>query len=79
MNEMTLICIVSAFVIGVIVGWITMIVPAGGKSNLTREETRRLNKLINRAMDTKRGFTITLFSEGDLIDQVTVQEEIWKH
>lgn len=75
MDIMILLYIIAAFAVGVVVGWITLLMPCGGSTNLTREETRRLNKLIDRAMSTKRGFTITLISEGELIDQVTVQSE----
>lgn len=74
MNTMTLVYIIIAFVVGVIVGWLTMIVPTG-KNDLTREETRRLNMLIDRAMRLKRGYTITLWQNNELIDQVTIQEE----
>lgn len=74
MNTMTLVYIIIAFTVGVIVGWLTMIVPTG-RNDLTREETRRLNMLIDRAMRLKRGYTITLWQNNELIDQVTIQEE----
>lgn len=74
MNTMTLTYIIIAFAVGVVVGWLTMIVPTGGRSGLTRTETRRLNLLINRAMNIARGWTITLYSEGEVIDQVTIHE-----
>lgn len=78
MDAMILVYIAAAFVVGVVVGWLTMVIPAGGRSDLTREETRRLNTLIDRAMSTNRGFTITLYSEGALIDQVTIQRD-WRY
>lgn len=77
MDTMTLVYIIIAFVVGVVVGWLTLVLPAGSRTNLTREETRRLNRLIDLAMGIGRGYTITLYSEGELVDQVTVHED-WR-
>lgn len=78
MDDMTVTYIIIAFGVGVIVGLIMTAILAGSKSNLTREETWCLNKLVDRAMNISRGFTITLYSEGKLIDQVTVPNRFWR-
>lgn len=74
MDTMTLIYIIVAFTIGVVVGWLTMVTPAGGR-DLTRDETRRLYNLIEKAMDMPRGYTVTLWYEGAVVDKVTIHEE----
>lgn len=78
MDTMTLVYIIIAFVAGVVIGWLTMALPVGRRTNLTREETQRLNRLIDKAMDLRRGYTLSLWSEERLVDQVTIQDEIWR-
>lgn len=77
MDTMTLVYIIIAFVAGVVTGWITIAIPAGRRTNLTREETQRLNRLIDKAMDLRRGYTLSLWSEDRLIDQVVIQDD-WR-
>lgn len=76
MDFMTLLYVTVAFTIGVVVGWLMMAMPACGR-NLTRDETRRLYNLIAKAMDMPRGYTITLWYEGAVIDKVTIHED-WR-
>lgn len=78
MDTMTLVYIIIAFATGVVVGWLTLILPVGRRTNLTREETQRLNRLIDKTMDLRRGYTLSLWSEGELVDQVTIRDENWR-
>ena len=73
--EAFMIYILVAFVVGVVTGWITILVGSGVRG-VTREESRRVNQIIDKIGNYPNAI-LTLWSEGALIDSVTIGEEKW--
>lgn len=68
--------IAVAFVAGVLTGWFT-IVGGSGSRYATRNEVKRVNQILSK-MDDYPHATLSLWSEGRLIDSITIGErERW--
>ena len=71
--EEFVIYITIAFVVGVATGWF-MVAVGSGINGVTREEARRINRIID-AIGRYPNAILTLWSNGVLIDSVTIGEE----
>lgn len=71
-----IIYIAIAFVAGVLTGWFT-IMGGSGNQYATRNEVKRVNQILSE-MDNYPNATLSLWSEGRLIDSITIGErEKW--
>lgn len=78
---MDIVYVICIAIIAMTVGFVAGVKFAVGPSStgdLTRDETRRLNRLVDRATSMTTSRTVTLWGEGEMLDQVIIRGSRWE-